>query len=59
MNRKIDLDEEYFNPLTGISIGGKKNCDHDYPPESKVSKDDYAYLTCSKCEMKRIYEYWD
>lgn len=56
--RKIDL-PDYCHPMTGHSKGGDEDCDHDYPPESKVSRDEYVYWTCSKCGMRRYYEVYD
>ena len=58
MNRKIEL-PDYCCPFTGVSKGGKKECDHDYPPESKEEFDTYIQYTCSKCGMKRSYEVYE
>ena len=55
MNRKIDL-PEYCNGLTGVSIGGKSGCDHDYPEESKIEYDEFVEWICSKCGVRRRYE---
>lgn len=57
--RKIQL-PGYCHPMTGKSRGGDKNCDHDYPPESKQEDDhDVVWWTCSKCGMQRGYEIYD
>jgi hypothetical protein len=57
-NRKIEL-PNYCSPFTGRSIGGSEECEHDYPPESKVEHDTYVEWTCSKCGMIRSYEVYD
>ena len=57
MNRKIY--SEYVHPGTGVSYGGDKDCDHDYPPESVDSYAEYMCWTCSKCNMKRCYDVFD
>jgi hypothetical protein len=57
-NRKIDLDEYVYCVASGYSVGGDNMCDHDYPSESIVEFDEYAYWTCSKCGMQRYYEVW-
>ncbi len=59
MNRKIPLNTDTFCINSGYSKGGDDKCDHDYPPESKVEEDEFAYWTCSKCRMRRYYEVWD
>lgn len=58
-NRKIPLDTSVFNPLTGVSKYGDKNCDHDYPEEPEKETDEYAYWKCTKCGMERYYEIYD
>lgn len=58
-NRKIPLDTNTYNPLTGGSYGGDKDCDHDYDPKPTEDKDEYACWTCTKCGMRRCYEVHD
>jgi hypothetical protein len=59
MNRKIPLDIHIYNPYTGISSGGKEDCDHDYPPTPTRDEATFAEWVCSKCGMKRSYEVYD
>lgn len=58
MNRKIDL-PEYCNPYTAQFRYGDEDCDHDYPPESKVEHDDWVEWKCSKCDGKLSMEVYD
>jgi hypothetical protein len=58
-NRKIELDTDTYCVASGYSEGGDNSCKHDYPPESMVEHDEYAYWVCSKCGMKRFYEVWE
>ena len=58
MNRKISL-PDYCCPPTGQSKGGDSECDHDYPPESKIEHDTWVQWACSKCGMKRSYEVYE
>ena len=51
MNRKIDL-PEYCCPSDRNVSGGKEDCDHDFPLESKREYDTYLKWTCSKCGMR-------
>ncbi len=46
--RKVVL-PEYCCPQTLKFSGGDKNCNHDYPPESKIEHDEWVEWTCSKC----------
>lgn len=48
MNRKIEL-PDYCCPATAKFRNGDTDCDHDYPPESKVEHSTYVEWTCSKC----------
>ena len=50
-SRKIEL-PNYCCALDVNMAGGDKDCDHDYPPESKVENDTYVLWTCSRCDMK-------
>ena len=56
--RKIVL-PEYVCPFTGFSLGGDKDCDHDYPPESHEEGDEISTWVCSKCGMRRSYEVYE
>lgn len=56
--RKIELDTDTYCPH-GWSEDGRKDCGHDYPPESKRAHDTYAFWTCSRCGMRRYYEVWE
>jgi len=42
--------------MTGRSLYGDDNCDHDYPPESRKDHDTHIEWTCSKCGLVRSYE---
>jgi hypothetical protein len=55
MTRKINL-PAYCSPRTGQSSGGIEDCDHDYPPDSKIEYSNLVKWQCSKCGMTRSYE---
>ena len=55
--RKITLGPE-FCPYP-YERGGKADCDHDYPPESKHESDDGADWTCSKCGMNVAFDFYE
>lgn len=55
MNRKIDL-PLYCCPFGYKTEGGDKNCDHDYPPETKVEEAEWVSWKCSKCGMTVYFE---
>ena len=50
-SRKIDL-PDYCCKYDVVTSGGRKECDHDYPPETKKEHDTFVSWTCSKCKMK-------
>jgi len=52
--RKINL-PEYCVPY-GESSGGKNDCDHDFPPESRRDYEYCAQWTCSICGMVATFE---
>jgi hypothetical protein len=58
LGRKIEL-PDYCHPMTGRSSGGRNDCDHDYPPESKEEHAEYVIWRCSRCGMRRSYEVFD
>jgi len=58
MNRKIDL-PDYCCPMDLQTMGGNEECDHDYPPESKVEHDTYLEWQCSKCNMRTTVGVYD
>jgi len=53
--RKIAL-PSYCCPHGCQTSGGDKDCDHDYPPESKVEHTTYVTWRCSKCGMRVSFE---
>jgi hypothetical protein len=53
-SRKIDL-PYYCCPFDRQIIDGDKDCEHDYPPESKEEFDTFIRWVCSKCGMKTSY----
>ena len=55
LHRKIDL-PDYCCPHTCSTAGGDEDCDHDYPPESKLEHDDWVEWTCSHCGMRTSFE---
>jgi len=58
-NRKIIL-PDHLCPQTMVNKRGDKNCDHDYPPETKDSHNDTVeWYTCTKCGMETGFEVYD
>ena len=50
-HRKIEL-PAYCCPGDVRTVGGQKDCDHDYPPESKDESASFVTWTCSICGLK-------
>jgi hypothetical protein len=53
--RKIKL-PAYCTPFNCRTSGGNKDCDHDYPPESKKETVSWVTWTCSRCGMRTSFE---
>lgn len=54
LSRKIEL-PDYCCPRDVWTQGGDPNCDHDYPPESKVEHAEFVQWKCSKCKMQTCF----
>jgi hypothetical protein len=55
MKRKIKV-PPYCEPMTRTELFGRKDCEHDFPPESEQGSTKYVSWRCSKCKMIVTYE---